>query len=483
MRKRKVVPCIGLCTRNRSRLASFALALAIACTLTISASAQSSIISGAPWKDTSGNLLAAHGAGILKVGSTYYMIGENDSSGGGFQGINCYSSTNLTSWTFVRDVLPPQASGDLVTSNLIERPKVLFNSSTSKYVMWVHVYNGDKVGYATSSSVCGTYTYQGSSEPLGNESFDIGSFQDTDGTAYLLSANFDNGIIVYKMASDYLSPVSIVDGVSTWGDREAPAMFKIGSTYYLICSHETGWASNDDQYSTAPAIGGPWTALANIATAGTNTWDSQSTFVLPVTGSGGTTYIYMGDRWISGAINNSSYIWLPLTVSGTTLSLPWVNNWTLNVGAGTWANASFSSLQTGAYHELVNMNSGMCLDAVNTTEGTQEQGIYCGTGTANLQQWELSAAGSNYKIASQATAFLSEDEGNSKAPSSPIDSWPNNGGLNQEWTITSNGQGNYTVKNAYSGLCLGVTSAAITSGSPIDEGTCNGGTNQMWYQR
>jgi hypothetical protein len=35
----------------------------------------------------------------------------------------------------------------------------------------------------------------------------------------------------------------------------------------------------------------------------------------------------------------------------------------------------------------------------------------------------------------------------------------------------------------YSGFCLGVKSAAITSGSPIDEGTCDGDINQMWYQR
>ena len=84
-------------------------------------------------------MITAHGGGILKVGSTYYWIGEVDSSGGGFQGINCYSSTDLTTWAFVADVLPPQSSGDLVSSNLVERPKVLYNSSTGKYVMWMHI--------------------------------------------------------------------------------------------------------------------------------------------------------------------------------------------------------------------------------------------------------------------------------------------------------------------------------------------------------
>ena len=79
-------------------------------------------------------------------------------------------------------------------------------------------------------------------------------------------------------------------------------------TYFLICSHETGWNSNDDQYSYATSISGPWSALADIATAGTNTWNSQSTYVVPVTGSSGTTYIYMGDRWISGDITNHLHL-------------------------------------------------------------------------------------------------------------------------------------------------------------------------------
>jgi hypothetical protein len=474
--------CNAIARRNfRLHIGISALCLALLTLVFCSFTAQAQIVPGAPWNATNGSMIAAHGGGIIKVGSTYYWIGEDDSSGGGFQGINCYSSTDLTTWAFVNDVLPPQSSGDLVSTNLVERPKVLYNSSTGKYVMWMHIYSGDSVGYATSSSVCGTYTYQGSSQPLGNESFDIGSFQDTDGTAYLLSANYDNGIIVYKMSSDYLSPASIVDGVSTWGDREAPAMFKVNGTYFLICSHETGWSSNDDQYSYATSISGPWSALADIATAGTNTWNSQSTFVLPVTGSSGTTYIYMGDRWISGQINQSPYIWLPLTVSGNTLSLPWVNKWTLNLSAGTWTNSSYTSLQTGSYHELVNLNSGLCLSAVNTTEGTVAQGVTCNAST--LQEWDATTQGSGYYVTNQDSGYVAEDEGNSKTAGSPVDTWPKNAGSNQEWTFTSNGQGNYTVKNVYSGLCLGVKSAAITSGSPIDEGTCDGDINQMWYQR
>lgn len=455
---------------------SIALLIPAFCSFT--ANAQSIISPGATWDATNGSMITAHGGQILQEGSTYYWIGEVDTSGGEMAGINCYSSTNLSAWTFVADVLPVQSSGDLDSSDLVERPKVLYNSSTGQYVMWLHIWNGDAVGYATSSSVCGTYTYQGSSQPLGNPSYDIGSFQDTDGTAYLLSADYDNGIIVYQMSSDYLSPVSIVDGESTWGDREAPAMFKANGYYFLICSHETGWTSNDDQYSYATSIGGPWSALADLAPAGTDTFNSQSTYVLPVTGSSGTTYMYMGDRWNSSDITDSTYIWLPLTVSGNNLSMDnWYQRWTLNVSAGTWA-ATDTSFETGEPNQIINDATGYCLDVdgASTTEGADLDAWTCNGGTN--QEWTMSTEGSGYYVTSLSDGQVMDDSGGSKTSGGQIIQWDANGGTNQQWTFTSNGKGYYTIKNVDSGLCL--EPASTTDGALMKQITCSSTTSQLW---
>lgn len=462
---------------SRIRISAFSIALMILvlCSLTV----QAQITSGTTWDATNGSMITAHGGQILKEGSTYYWIGEVDTSGGEFAGINCYSSSNLTSWTLVGDILPPQASGDLEASDLVERPKVLYNSSTSTYVMWLHIWNGDKVGYATSPTVCGTYTYQGSSQPLGNPSYDIGSFQDSDGTAYLLSADYDNGIIVYQMSSDYLSPVSIVDGESTWGDYEAPAMFKANGYYFLIMSHETGWASNDDQYSYATSISGTWSTPADIAVAGSDTYNSQSTYVLPVTGSGGTTYMYMGDRWNSSDITDSTYVWLPLSVSGDTLSLAYYDNWALNTTTGTWS-ATYTAPTTGSYSEIIAQNSGLCLSAVNTTEGTQLEQTTC-TGST-LQEWEVTAEGSGYYLVNEDTGYVADVSGGSKTAGAEVIDYAKNGGTNQQWKFSSNGQGYYNIVNVNSGMCLDVLGASTSSGADIDQYNCNGGTNQLWKQ-
>jgi len=433
---------------------------------------------GDPWYTTNGTQIYAHGGQILQVGGTYYWIGEVDNSGGGFAGINCYSSPNLTNWTLVGDILPPQSSGDLTSNDLVERPKVLYNASTKQYVMWMHIWNTSGVGYATSPTVCGTYTYLGSSQPLGNDSFDIGSFQDTDGTAYLLSANWYYGLMVYKMSSDYLSPVNVVDGVSTWGDREAPAMFKANGIYYLLASYQTGWSSNDNQYSTATSIAGPWSPLEDFATPGTNTYNSQTTYVVPVTGSAGTTYMYMGDSWIAGNVGNSTYLWLPLEISGTSLSMANHPAWYLDLTTGAWSATSGTQPVTGSYKELVSENSGMCLSAVNTAEGTQLEQITCNAGS--LQEWEVS---SGYFITNKSTGYVVDVANQSTSTGALVDDWANNSGQNQQWTFTSNGSGYFTITNVNSGMCLDVASGSKSSGALIDQWTCNGGTNQLWKQK
>lgn len=434
---------------------------------------------GGTWSTTSGAQITAHGGQVIKVGSTYYWIGEVDTSSGGFAGINCYSSTNLTSWTLVGDILPPQSSGDLAPSDLVERPKVLYNSSTGQYVMWMHIWNGDAVGYATSSSVCGTYTYLGSSQPLGNESFDIGSFQDSNGNAYLLSANYDNGIIVYLMSADYLSPASIVDPKSTWGDYEAPAMFKANGYYFILMSHQTGWSSNDDVYSYATSISGPWSAPVDFAASGTDTYNSQSTYVVPVTGTSGTVYMYMGDRWDSSDITNSTYVWLPLSISGTSVSMAFDASWNLNISAGTWS-VNYVAPTVGSNLPLISQNSSMCLSAVNSTEGTQLEQVTC-NGTT-LQEWDVTTEGSGYYLTNADTGMVADDDGASKTAGAEVIDWAKNGGANQQWTFVPNGQGYYNILNVNSGLCLDVVGASTSSGALIDQWTCNGGSNQAWKQ-
>jgi beta-xylosidase len=135
--------------------------------------------------------LQAHGPGIIKVENRYYMIGEDKLNGSNFQNVNCYASTNLVEWSFAGALLSRTSSGDLGPNRVVERPKVVYNKSTKKYVLYMHIDDGSykeaKVGVAVGDTVCGKYQYVGSYRPTENQSRDMGLYQDEDGTGYLLS--------------------------------------------------------------------------------------------------------------------------------------------------------------------------------------------------------------------------------------------------------------------------------------------------------
>ncbi|QRV84826.1 glycoside hydrolase family 43 protein [Ceratobasidium sp. AG-Ba] len=253
-------------------------------------SATLQIVPGATWTASGTNQhVQAHGGGIIKVGSTYYWIGENKLNGGSYQSVNCYSSTNLVEWKYVGALLGLQGSGDLGPNRVVERPKVIYNDSTKQYVMYMHI---DSSNYGEAKRA--------------------------------------NGLRINKLSSDYLS---VVSNVYTWSQKyEAPAVFKSNGVYFMLASQLTGWDTNDNMYSTSTSLSGPWSSWKTFAPAGTRTYDSQTTFVLQV----GNNFMYMGDRWFSNNLMRSSYIWLPLSVSGTTLSLPnnYVN-WVMDANSGS----------------------------------------------------------------------------------------------------------------------------------------------------
>ncbi|GAB1207598.1 hypothetical protein APSETT445_006322 [Aspergillus pseudonomiae] len=269
------------------------------------AAASLQIVPGATWTAAGTNQhVQAHGGGIIEVDSTYYWIGENKLDGSAFQSVNCYSSKNLVEWTFVGELLSRQSSGDLGPDRIVERPKVIYNDATSKYVLWMHIDSSDygeaKTGVATSSSLCGTYEY--------------------------LAAN------------------------------------------------------NDNKYVTATNLSGPWTDWQDFAPSGANTFESQTTFILGV----GDSVMYMGDRWDSSNLMRSTYIWLPLTIEGTTARLNNETAWVLPLD-GTWSSAGDgSSYEAESSHNA--LSNGAKIISCSSCSGGKSVGYIGGPddGTAEI---------------------------------------------------------------------------------------------------
>jgi len=283
------------------------------------------VYSGIPWYDDLGNVVSAHGANIVKDNGRYYLFGEaHTDTSNAFAGFNCYSSADLYSWKFESVALPVQVSGKLGPNRVGERSKVMKCPKTGEYIMYMHVdtlgYKDQFLGYATSNAITGPYVFRGpllfNGQPI--RKWDMGSFQDEDGSGYILI----HGGYIYKLSDDYKSITEEVNTQIASG-FESPTLFRKGNMYYFLGSHLTSWERNDNDYYTATSLKGPWTFRGNFAPKGSLTWNSQCSFVLPVAGSKDTTYMFMGDRWSFPKQNSSAtYVWQPLTVSGESLSIP-----------------------------------------------------------------------------------------------------------------------------------------------------------------
>jgi hypothetical protein len=300
------------------------------------------IVNGGFWNDTAGNRIEAHGGGFILVDGTWYWIGEDKSANSGdFKAVNCYSSKDLQHWKFENAIITKSTATELAASDrIIERPKVIYNDTTKQYVMWLHWegqnYAEAKAGVFTSSTVCGDYTFKSAFRPNDNMSRDDTLFKDDDGKAYFMSAANENADMdVYELSSDYLSVSKQVATLWPGAKREGPAMFKQDGRYFLITSACTGWDSNQAQYSSATSIGGTWASLQNIGNS--TTYDTQSTYVIPIVGTKTTTFVFAGDRWQDPDLQSSKYIWLPIKTNGTKLSLDYYAKWQLNLTTGEWS--------------------------------------------------------------------------------------------------------------------------------------------------
>ena len=323
------------------------------------------IVPGAPWFDTDGNRIQAHSGGIMVKDGVYYWYGEDKTLGNYARvGVSCYSSKDLTTWkhegvVFSKTELPEELQD---TKGVCERPKVIYNPKTKKYVMWMHlddrVYKVAATGIAVSDSPAGPFKYVKKIRPiaydfgypendrcnqveLGNTYRDMNLFVDDDGQGYAFYSSEDNRTMyICRLNEEFIGIVEPAIEGKTWSRnlvnelREAPAPFKFRGKYYLVSSGCTGWAPNPASYAVADHILGPWKSVEDpcIGPEAETTFRSQSTFVLPAPGKPDGCFVYMGDRWLSWRLEDSRYVWLPFVMNDEhKISLEFYPHWNLSV--------------------------------------------------------------------------------------------------------------------------------------------------------
>ncbi|MBK3636699.1 RICIN domain-containing protein [Streptomyces sp. MBT97] len=439
--------------------------------------ASETVANGTQFTDGSGSPLHAHGGGVLKVGSYYYWFGEDRNADNTFRSVDAYRSTDLKNWEFRNRVLTRSSDPELAAAN-IERPKVVYNAATGKFVMWMHKENGTdyseaRAAVAVSDTVDGDYAWQGSFRTLGQHmSRDITVFVDSDGAGYMVSAARENyDLQIYRLTADYTGVASLVADPWHGGHREAPALFKRGGVYFMLTSGATGWSPNQQQYATSTSLAGPWTAMTDVGDS--TAYGSQTAYVLPVQGTSGTSYLYLGDRWgnsFGGTVNDSRYVWLPLAFpTATSLSMSWAPEVTVDTAAGTVTGTS------ATYNTLVARHSGRCADVTSQSlwAGAQIKQYDC-NGGGNQKYWFKSVGGGYYQLVVRNSSLCVQENADTVSQENC-----NATATTQQWSLATSG-GYVNLKARTSGECLDVNGASTANSAAVITYTCNGGTNQQW---
>jgi len=309
-----------------------------------------SFLPGKFWGDTDGQPIQAHGGCVLYENGVYYWFGENKDTPTrpndllGFTvdavGISCYASTDLYNWENRGLVLPAvqdDPAHELHTSKIIERPKVVYNALTGKYVMFLHLdtpdYTYARVGIAVSDEPAGRYEFLGSMAPNQTDSRDMTIFKDDDEKAYLFhSSEWNATLYIAELSAGYRKTTGLFTKNFAQAYREAPAVFKRQGKYYCLTSGCTGWDANQAQYAIAENVLGPWRVMGNpcLGPDADKTFFAQSAFVFPVAGKP-DAYIAMFDRWNKEELSASRYVWLPIRFDSEQMMIEWLDEWDLSV--------------------------------------------------------------------------------------------------------------------------------------------------------
>ena len=388
---------------KRKIIWSFALLACLCCLPSAKTKAQTknaAIIPGEVWKDTDGNPINAHGGGLLYHEGTYYWYGEYKKGETilpewatwecyrtDVTGVSCYSSKDLLNWKFEGIVLPAvkdDKKHDLHPSKVLERPKVIYNEKTKKFVMWFHLelkgkgYAAARVGFAESDSPVGPFRFIRSLRPNagkwptdfsrrdirkakklkeadykewwtpewreaireglllardvpgGQMSRDMTVYVDDDGKAYhIYSAEENLTLNLAELTDDYLDYTGRYVRIAPGGQNEAPTIFKRDGVYWMITSGCTGWAPNEARMFKAASLWGPWEQLPSpfVGKDAKKSFHTQGTYIFKVEGTE-DGFVFMADRWNPQSLKNSRHIWLPIDfeADGTPV-IRWVDSW------------------------------------------------------------------------------------------------------------------------------------------------------------
>lgn len=338
-----------------------------------------SIRPGEEWRDTEGKLIQAHGGSVMYHNGKYYWYGENKEKSVSEKiiwhwGVKMYSSVDLYNWKDEGIVCAPEPDdpkSPMHPNSKMDRPHILYNSLTNRFVLWMKVMGENDIQYmvvAAADKITGPYELINKRlHPGGMNSGDFDLFED-DGKGYIIFERVHKDMIIMELTEDYLD-VTVNYSVHFPRNcppfvREAPAVFKKDGKLYMFTSGTTAKFPNPSEVAVSYAMHGEWKVLGDphINDKKHTSFDSQISCVFRVEGT--DKYIAMADRWLMDLPKNmpdilkiyecmfdktieseyrdfpvdtltakntsiARYVWLPVKFIDGMPCIEWLDEWTV----------------------------------------------------------------------------------------------------------------------------------------------------------
>lgn len=313
----------------------------------------------AQWHDTDGNIINASDGGIIFANGKYHWYGmalrplpmASGPYGGQMTdiGVVMYESEDLLNWKYEGVILEVSndPESELYAPLRFERPKIIYNDKTGKFVLWCHYvkYPGNHgrgtgdadIGLAICDTVNGKYTWLGYSRPIDEHGWvrDMTVYKDFDGSAYLIydrhisipNVGDDRCLYVVKLSDDYLSFTDTYKRIESAAWREAPVILFKDGYYYIVTSGLTGWETNQAKAFRTKHLLDEWEDLGDpcVDDFTHTTFNTQGTNAFYINGT--DKQIIMLERHNTKNFLECSYVWLIPKLENGTVKIEYLKDW------------------------------------------------------------------------------------------------------------------------------------------------------------
>ena len=138
---------------------------------------------------------------------------------------------------------------------------------------------------------------------------------------------------LFRLSDDYLSAVEYTE-LFKWKSREAPAIVRVGDTYYMLSSACTGWDPNPCMLSYSNSLTEGWSELKQVGNA--IAYDTQAASILTIKGTKQTTHLYVGDRWQDPRLPESKTIIFPISFTADSCIFNYTRQFDIDYTTGEW---------------------------------------------------------------------------------------------------------------------------------------------------